>query len=29
MNSDSPEPDGATIRVLLVDDHQTMLWGLQ
>jgi DNA-binding NarL/FixJ family response regulator len=24
-----PEPGSATIRVLLVDDHQTMLWGLQ
>jgi two-component system nitrate/nitrite response regulator NarL len=29
MNSDSPAPGGATIRVLLVDDHRTMLWGLQ
>ncbi len=29
MNIDSPAPDGATIRVLLVDDHRTMLWGLQ
>jgi two-component system nitrate/nitrite response regulator NarL len=29
MNSDSPAPGGGTIRVLLVEDHQTMLWGLQ
>jgi DNA-binding NarL/FixJ family response regulator len=29
MNSDLPGPGGGPIRVLLVDDHQTMLWGLQ
>jgi DNA-binding NarL/FixJ family response regulator len=29
MNSDSPEPGSGTISVLLVEDHQTMLWGLQ
>lgn len=29
MNSDVREPGGGTIRVLLVEDHQTMLWGLQ
>jgi DNA-binding NarL/FixJ family response regulator len=29
MNSDSPEPGNGAIRVLLVEDHQTMLWGLQ
>ncbi|MES2902254.1 MAG: response regulator transcription factor [Pseudomonadota bacterium] len=29
MNSASAAPDGAAIRVLLVEDHQTMLWGLQ
>jgi DNA-binding NarL/FixJ family response regulator len=29
MKRDLPEPGSATIRVLLVDDHQTMLWGLQ
>ena len=29
MNSVSPEPGSGTIRVLLVEDHQTMLWGLQ
>jgi DNA-binding NarL/FixJ family response regulator len=29
MNSEAPEPGGGTIRVLLVEDHQTMLWGLQ
>jgi DNA-binding NarL/FixJ family response regulator len=29
MNSDVREPGSGTIRVLLVEDHQTMLWGLQ
>lgn len=29
MNSDSSPPGSGTIRVLLVEDHQTMLWGLQ
>jgi two-component system nitrate/nitrite response regulator NarL len=29
MNSESPEPGSGTINVLLVEDHQTMLWGLQ
>ena len=29
MNPDLPEPGRGTIRVLLVEDHQTMLWGLQ
>jgi DNA-binding NarL/FixJ family response regulator len=29
MNSDSPVPFGGPISVLLVEDHQTMLWGLQ
>jgi DNA-binding NarL/FixJ family response regulator len=29
MNSDSPEPGNGAISVLLVEDHQTMLWGLQ
>ncbi|MFL6674053.1 MAG: response regulator [Massilia sp.] len=29
MNSELPEPGSGTIRVLLVEDHQTMLWGLQ
>jgi DNA-binding NarL/FixJ family response regulator len=29
MNSDVQEPGGGAIRVLLVEDHQTMLWGLR
>jgi DNA-binding NarL/FixJ family response regulator len=29
MKSDVQEPGGAAVRVLLVEDHQTMLWGLQ
>jgi two-component system nitrate/nitrite response regulator NarL len=29
MNSETPDPGSATIRVLLVEDHQTLLWGLQ
>jgi DNA-binding NarL/FixJ family response regulator len=29
MNSDSSRISSGTIRVLLVEDHQTMLWGLQ
>jgi DNA-binding NarL/FixJ family response regulator len=29
MNSDLSQPGSGTIRVLLVEDHQTMLWGLQ
>lgn len=29
MNSDAPAASGSTIGVLLVEDHQTMLWGLQ
>lgn len=29
MKSASPEPGSGTIRVMLVEDHQTMLWGLQ
>ena len=29
MNSASPEQRSSTISVLLVEDHQTMLWGLQ
>ena len=29
MNSASPEPGKGSITVLLVEDHQTMLWGLQ
>ena len=29
MTNDSPERRGASIRVMLVEDHQTMLWGLQ
>jgi DNA-binding NarL/FixJ family response regulator len=29
MNSDVHEPGSGAIRVLLVEDHQTMLWGLQ
>jgi DNA-binding NarL/FixJ family response regulator len=29
MNSNPHEPGGGPIKVLLVEDHQTMLWGLQ
>lgn len=29
MNSEPAEPGSGTIKVLLVEDHQTMLWGLQ
>jgi two-component system, NarL family, nitrate/nitrite response regulator NarL len=29
MNSELREPGSGAIRVLLVEDHQTMLWGLQ